>query len=194
MPVALDALTEKAQHQFLHPYPLSDKYLLAAMQTGQQPWGIYLVDVFDNMVPILTDPRFSFFEPIPVASRPAPPVIPDRVDTMRDDAIVVLHDIYKGDGLKGVPRGTIKRLRIAAYHYGYPGMAGPDKVGRAGPWEVDADSRHRSGLRRWFGQISASGKYSCHAAGLGCRGQGGAIDAQLVHGDARRNSLVRRLP
>ncbi|MGM0487041.1 MAG: SUMF1/EgtB/PvdO family nonheme iron enzyme [Planctomycetota bacterium] len=136
VPVARDRLTQHAKHQFLHPYPLSDKYILTAMQTGKQSWGIYLVDVFDNIVPILTDPDFDFFEPIPVARRPAPPRIPSRVDASRDDAVAVIHDVYKGEGLKGVPRGTIKRLRIVGYHFGYPGMAGPDKIGRAGPWEV----------------------------------------------------------
>lgn len=136
VPVARDRLTEDARHQFLHPYPLSDKYLLTAMQTGKRPWGIYLVDVFDNVVPILTDPKFDFFEPIPVVKRPEPKKIPDRVDLSRDDAVAVLHDIYKGKGLEDVPRGTIRRLRIVAYDFGYPGMAGPDKIGRSGPWEA----------------------------------------------------------
>ncbi len=136
IPVALDTLTVKASPQFLHPYPLSDKYILTAMQRGNGPWGIYLVDVFDNVVPLLTDQRFDFFEPIPVAKRPLPPAIPDRTDAERDDAVVLLHDIYQGEGLAGVPRGTIKRLRVVAYHYGFPGMAGPDKIGRGGPWEV----------------------------------------------------------
>jgi formylglycine-generating enzyme required for sulfatase activity len=30
----------------------------------------------------------------------------------------------------------VKKLRILAYHYGYPGLAGPDKIGCGGPWEV----------------------------------------------------------
>ncbi len=136
VPVMLDRLTQAAEPQFLHPYPLSDKYILVAMKTRSRPWGIYLVDVFDNVVPILTDPQYDFFEPIPVLPRPVPPTIPNRVDTSRDDAVVVMHDIYQGEGLKGVPRGTIKRLRVAAYQFGYPGMAGPDKIGRAGPWEA----------------------------------------------------------
>jgi len=63
-------------------------------------------------------------------------VIPDRIDLDQDDATVIVHDVYQGAGLRGVPRGVIRQLRIAAYHFGYPGMAGPDKIGRAGPWEV----------------------------------------------------------
>ena len=137
VPVALDCLTQKAKLQFLHPHALNEKYILTAMQPGpKQPWGIYLVDVFDNITPVLTDPACDFYEPLPIKTRPMPRVVPDRTDPSRDDAVVVLHDIYKGPGLKGVPRGTIKKLRVAAYHFGFPGMAGPDKIGRGGPWEV----------------------------------------------------------
>ena len=137
MPVIRDDLVSASWPKFLHPYPLNDKYFVAAVWPGpKSPWGIYLVDVFDNLLPLAVDEKYDFFEPIPVQRTPQPPVIPDRVDTTRQDAVVYLHNVYAGPGLAGVPRGAVKRLRIAAYHYGYPGMAGPDKVGRAGPWDV----------------------------------------------------------
>ena len=137
VPVAVDELTRHARYQFLHPYPLSDKYVIAAMQAAPgQPWGIYLVDAFDNITPLLSHPEYDFFEPILVRPQPRPPVIPDRIDPSQEDAVVIVHDVYQGPGLQGVPRGVVQHLRVAAYHYGYPGMAGPDKIGRAGPWEV----------------------------------------------------------
>jgi formylglycine-generating enzyme required for sulfatase activity len=136
-PVTRDKLVDRSWPKFLHPYPLSGKYFLVAAQpAARAPWGIYLVDVFDNMVPIRVDPKFDFFEPIPLRRTPRPPVLPDRVDPARDDAAVYLHDVYAGPGLAGVPRGTVRRLRIVAYQFGYPGLAGPDKIGRAGPWEA----------------------------------------------------------
>jgi formylglycine-generating enzyme required for sulfatase activity/cytochrome c553 len=58
------------------------------------------------------------------------------VDLSREDGLVYLHDVYAGPGLQGVPRGTVKRLRVLAYHFGYPGLAGPDRIGYGGPWEV----------------------------------------------------------
>jgi formylglycine-generating enzyme required for sulfatase activity len=88
------------------------------------------------MLPICVLPKYDLFEPIPLAKTSRPPAIPDRVDLARDDATVYIDDIYIGPGLAGVPRGAVKKLRILAYHYGYPGMAGPDKVGCGGPWEV----------------------------------------------------------
>ncbi|MEK7993508.1 MAG: hypothetical protein AAB403_06855, partial [Planctomycetota bacterium] len=135
--VIRDNLVDKSWPKFLHPYPLSDKYFLVASQPdNKSPWGIYLVDVFDNMLPILVQPKFDFFEPIPLAKTQRPPAIPDRVDLQRDDAVVYIDDVYAGPGLAGVPRGTVKKLRVLAYHFGYPGMAGPDQVGCGGPWEV----------------------------------------------------------
>ncbi len=143
--VIRDNLVDKSWPKFLHPYPLSDpstglgagKYFLVASQLNRKsPWGIYLVDVFDNVLPIYVLPKFDLFEPIPLTKTPRPLVIPDRVDLKRQDAVVYLHDVYAGPGLAGVPRGTVKKLRVVAYHFGYPGMAGPDKIGCGGPWEV----------------------------------------------------------
>ena len=137
IPIVRDRLNDDAWPKFLHPYPLSEKYFIAAAQRHKKaPWGIFLVDVFDNIVPLCVDPKFDFYEPIPVKATRRPRVIPDRTDPERDDAVVYLHDVYAGPGLAGVPRGAVKRLRLAAYHFGYPGMAGPDKVGYSGPWEV----------------------------------------------------------
>ncbi len=123
--------------KFLHPYPLSDKHFLVAGWTDpQSPWRIYLADVFDNLVLVHEAPGFALLEPVPLRATPAAPAIPDRVDLARHDATVYLHDIYTGPGLAGVPRGTVKSLRVFAYHFGYPGLAGPDRIGYGGPWEV----------------------------------------------------------
>ncbi len=136
-PVIRDYLVDKSWPKFLHPYPLSDKYFLVSSRlSAKSPWGIYLVDVFDNIMPINVLAQFDLFEPIPVRKTPRPPAIPDRVDLNRKDAVVYMHDVYAGPGLAGVPRGTVKKLRVVAYHFGYPGLAGPDKIGSGGPWEV----------------------------------------------------------
>lgn len=136
-PIIRDDLVGPNWPKFLHPYPLSSKHVIvSAQRVPKGPWGIYLVDAFDNMVPILVDDRYDFFEPIPIRKQAKPPVIPSRVDLSDPTAVVFLQDIYRGPGLAGVPRGTIKKLRVVAYHWGFPGMAGPDKVGRAGPWDV----------------------------------------------------------
>ena len=52
---------------FLHPYPLSDKYFLVSCKpTPASAWGIYLVDIFDNILLLKEEPGWALFEPVPV--------------------------------------------------------------------------------------------------------------------------------
>jgi formylglycine-generating enzyme required for sulfatase activity len=137
-PIILDPLVDGVWPQFLHPYPLSEKYfLVSAKPTGSSPWGIYLVDVFDNMVLVKESPGYALLEPIPIRKTPTPPVIEDRIDPGRKDAVVYMTDIHVGDGLKGIPRGVVKKLRLYSYHFSYRGMGGLlGAVGMDGPWDI----------------------------------------------------------
>ena len=136
-PTIADGLVEGSWPKFLHPYPLSDKYFLVSCKpTAQAEWGLYLVDIFDNMVPILEVPGYCIFEPVPLRKTQKPPVVPEKVDLSKDYATIYLNDVYTGDGLKGVPRGSVKRLRLYEVHYGYNGMGGHINIGIDGPWDV----------------------------------------------------------
>lgn len=136
-PQIKDNLVDDDWPKFLHPFPLDEKYfLVAAWPDLKSHWGIYLADVFDNLIRLREEPGWALFEPVPLQVQPRPPVIPERVDPQREDAVVYLHDVHAGPGLEGVPRGTVRALRVLAYHFGYRGLAGPDKVGFGGPWEV----------------------------------------------------------
>ncbi len=143
--VKIDTWYGKTWPKFLHPYPLAEpvthrgagNYFLVSMQPSRDaPWGIYLIDSFDNVVPILVDPKWDFFEPIPVQKTTRPRIVPNRIDESRSDAVIYLHDIYQGEGLADVPRGEIEKLRLVAYDFGFPGLAGPDKIGLGGPWDA----------------------------------------------------------
>ncbi len=137
-PVMLDLPIAQTWPKFLHPFPLSDKYLLVSCQpAADAPWGIYLADIFDNLVLIRESPGEALFEPIPLRQTTHPPVIADKVDLNRHDAEVFMADVHAGPGLKGVPRGAVKSLRIISYHFAYQGMGGePDAPGLDGPWDV----------------------------------------------------------
>ena len=137
-PLIADNLVDASWPKFLHPYPLSDKYFLVACKPAPDAlWGIYLVDVFDNMLLLKEAPGYALFEPLPFRKTPAPPVIPDATKPDRDDALVYLADVYTGDGLRGIPRGEVKSLRLFTYHFLYPGMGGPQAVvGMEGPWDI----------------------------------------------------------
>jgi len=137
-PVILDKLTRNQCPRFLHPFPLSEKYFLVSCQPDHKaPWGIYLVDVFDNFLLLCEQPGRALMEPIPVRKTPTPPAMPSRVTPGAKDASVVLSDVYLGGGLRDVPRGTIKSLRVFSYNFSFRGMGGQvDRVGLDGPWDV----------------------------------------------------------
>jgi len=136
-PVIADALVNNSWPRFLHPYPLSEKYFLTACQMdSKSPWGVYLVDVFDNMLPICVESGVAMLEPVPLRKTKRPKVIPDKVDLSRKDAVVQLSDVYAGGGLKGIARGTVKQLRLFAFDYGYHGLANHTYIGIEGPWDV----------------------------------------------------------
>jgi formylglycine-generating enzyme required for sulfatase activity len=136
-PLIQDKLAMECWPKFLHPWPLSEKYFLAACKPKPNDlWGIYLVDTFDNIVLLKEIEDYALLEPIPLRKTKRPPVIVDRIDLSKDDALVFLEDIYKGQGLKNVPRGAVKKLRLYTYHFGYHRVAGINhRVGADGPWE-----------------------------------------------------------
>jgi formylglycine-generating enzyme required for sulfatase activity len=135
-PVVRDGLANGSKPRFLHPYPLSDKYFLASSNL-EGGWNVYLVDVFDNMTPIVKEQGVSILEPIPLQPTPLPRIVPDKIIKGRKDATVFISDIYEGPGLKDVTRGEVKALRIFSYTYGYPGMGGLyGVIGMDGPWDM----------------------------------------------------------
>ena len=120
VPIIKDELVNDVWPQFIKPYPVSDKYfLVSAKLTPESLWGIYLVDVYDNMTLIAEFEGEGLINPIIVNKRPTPPIIPDRIKPQEKEATVFIQDIYQGEGLPGVPVGTVKKLRVFAYEYTY---------------------------------------------------------------------------
>ena len=132
-----DTLVNDSWPKFLHPYPLSEKYfLVSAKPTPAAAWGIYLVDIFDNMLLLKEEQGWALMEPLPVRKTERPPVIQDKVTLGDTNATVYMHDIYAGPGLRGVPRGTVKNLRVFQYEYSYRNQGGHYFVGMEGGWDV----------------------------------------------------------
>ncbi|MCP5116536.1 MAG: formylglycine-generating enzyme family protein, partial [bacterium] len=133
-----DRLTSASWPKFLQPHPLSDKYfLVSAKPTPNSLWGLYLVDIYDNMLLLREERGYVLFEPVARKKTPRPPILPDRIDPDSKNAIVYLADVHAGPGLKGVPRGSVKKLRVFSYNYSYRDMGGLlGTVGMDGPWDI----------------------------------------------------------
>lgn len=137
-PVVADNLVGGSWPKFLHPYPLNEKYFLAAVQRDPRSRiGIYLVDVFDNMLLLRESETHQLMEPVPLRKTRRPPVIQDRVIPGEKEATVYLTDVYNGPGLEGIPRGTVKQLRVYTYGFSYQNMGGLlGIIGMDGPWDM----------------------------------------------------------
>ncbi len=153
-PIVKDQLVKDVWPQFLMPWPLDEKHVIVSCKPSPKaPWGIYLVDVFDHMTLIHEVPGNSLLEPIALQKRPAGTIIPDRIDTRRNDASVLLTDIYQGPGLEGVARGTVKQLRVVEYCFSPRGTGGLyGAVGMDGPWDI----------RRVLGTVPVEADGSAH--------------------------------
>ncbi|QZT38437.1 SUMF1/EgtB/PvdO family nonheme iron enzyme [Halosquirtibacter xylanolyticus] len=120
VPTIADRLVDGVWPQFVKPCSLDDKYFLVSAKLDKDAlWGIYLVDIYDNMTPLILDETIGYCDIVPVKKRALPPVIPEKVKLDQKDATVFIQDIYEGQGLKGVPRGAVKKLRIFAYEYAF---------------------------------------------------------------------------
>jgi len=113
---------------FGSPYPLSEDLFLASFSPDPYPasmqffprhdaYGVYLVDTLGGRELIYRDPEISCFAPMPVQPRPMPPVLPPSsspslVAGKKTPAkgVFYLEDVY--ESTQGIPRGTIKRLRV----------------------------------------------------------------------------------
>ncbi|MCF7973875.1 MAG: SUMF1/EgtB/PvdO family nonheme iron enzyme [Phycisphaerae bacterium] len=138
MALDLDQLANDVYPQFYQPYPVSAEYYLTVVQpTRNSDWGLYLVDTFDNFVPIQADVDYRFMiEPYPLRKRERPPVIPERVNLYDKEATCYIQNIYRGPGLKGVPVGTVDALRIFTYAYGYYRVGNHHHLGVESGWDV----------------------------------------------------------
>lgn len=137
-PIVRDRLVDGVWPQFLMPWPLSRNYhLVAAKLRPNALWGIYLADTFDNLTLIKEVEGNALLWPIMLQAREQPPVIPDRIDLEDDESTVFISDIHAGPGLDGVPRGTVKELRVIEYYFsrrGFGGLYGT--IGLDGPWDM----------------------------------------------------------
>jgi len=111
---------KRVSPKYEDPYPLGDgetgqgagKYFLCSRQVGKgEDMGLALVDVFGNEALLLVDPP-GCFDPRPLASRPRPPVVPDRVQLEKTTGTFYVYNVYEGTGMESVKPGAVKSIRV----------------------------------------------------------------------------------
>ena len=105
-------------------------------RSESEQFGIYLLDTFGNITEIKRLDDYSLLEPIPLVKTKRPPAVAERRDDDMKYGTMYLGDIYAGEGLQGVPRGTVKAVRLFEYHFAYRDTGMHDVIGYEGPWDV----------------------------------------------------------
>ncbi|HOW72142.1 MAG TPA: hypothetical protein PKY77_16205 [Phycisphaerae bacterium] len=120
--------------QFQYPYPLGETEFLVGFKPGgvEVPFGIYWLDVDGRRELLAWDGAISCNQPVPLVARPVPHVRPSAVDYRQSEGVFFLQDVYAGQGLAGIPRGTVKKLRVVALEYRAAGIAHNCNRGPAG--------------------------------------------------------------
>ncbi|MDO5582001.1 MAG: SUMF1/EgtB/PvdO family nonheme iron enzyme [Planctomycetia bacterium] len=134
----VDMQSTGLKYNFVFPWPLNENYFLVNCQIegDKNTYGVYLVDTFDNMTLIKKIPNRGLFFPILAEEREVPPVLPDRHVEGNKNATAFITDVYNGFGTKNVPRGSIKALKIFAYHFCYLKTGGHESVGVQSSWDI----------------------------------------------------------
>ena len=132
-----DTLVNNSTPRFLHPYPLSDELFLVSVHKGaQEPIIVAFADIYDNIVPVYVAAGWNCLEPLPVKKRRRPLTSIDRRNDAVDTCTVYLQNVNFGNGLKGVPQGVAKKLRLFSYSYSPRNVGGHYNIGFEGPWDA----------------------------------------------------------
>lgn len=119
--------------QFQYPYPLDeDNYVVCYSpeggpvrglkgikdgKAGSPAFGIYWMHRSGQRELLIYDPVVSAGQHVPI-KRPQPPFQrSSTVDEHRTVGRFYVQNIYHGPGLQGVPRGTVKRIRVVGLDY-----------------------------------------------------------------------------
>jgi len=103
---------KKLSPKYEDPYPVDAEHFLVSRQTGKgEEMGIYLLDLDGNETLLHTEDP-GCFDPMPLAPRQRPPVIPTRRDYRNGHGKFYVQDVYTGTHMDGIKRGEVKWLRV----------------------------------------------------------------------------------
>lgn len=106
------------QFRFQFPYPLDETTFLTGWRSNDSsPFALYFMNADGKRELLAWDKEKSINRPVPLAARPAPFQLASTVDYRDSTGVFTMQDIYEGPGLRGVARGTIKKLRVVALDY-----------------------------------------------------------------------------
>jgi hypothetical protein len=103
---------------FQTPYGLDENSFLISWRKSESvaKYNLYLMDITGKRE-LLAWADQSVSQPVLVKARKLPPIIATQADYSKDSAEFTMQDVYFGEGMKGIARGTAKKLRVVQLHY-----------------------------------------------------------------------------
>ncbi len=137
--VKVDAYGQKGE-LFQYPYPLSETEYLVTYHPVGWGWndrlgpltGVYFMTMDGHRELLARDGKLPCSQPIPLQPREVRRSRPSLVDYRKDDGTCYVQDVYIGPGLAGVPRGTIKTLRVVGLDFRVAGIGSNSNGGPGG--------------------------------------------------------------
>ncbi|MDO4582668.1 MAG: hypothetical protein Q4D62_01060 [Planctomycetia bacterium] len=112
--------------QYQYPYAFDEtRYLVTFLPEGCQyikgpfnpPFGIYWMTSDGERELLAFDPTISASQAVPRIVRKTPPLRGSQVDLKQSFGRYYVQNVYWGEGLKDVPPGTIRKLRVVALEF-----------------------------------------------------------------------------
>lgn len=127
---------------FQYPYAFDERnYLVTYCPEGTPhpqraqipvPFGVYFMTEDGKRELLAYDPATQCAQAVPVLSRPVPPLKPSQVDHTKTMGTYYVQDVHVGQAVEGVPRGTVKSLRVVALEYRAASVYYNSNIGEAG--------------------------------------------------------------
>ncbi|MBT7095200.1 MAG: hypothetical protein HN936_18280, partial [Bacteroidetes bacterium] len=103
------------------PFPIDNKNFLVSksnhiikggLDPAEEKMAIYHIQLDGGENLLFEDPSASCFDPMPLAPRFKPPVIPFKRNFTNGPGQFYVSDVYEGTHMQGVQRGSVKYLRV----------------------------------------------------------------------------------
>ncbi len=125
---------------FQYPYPLSETECLVTFHPAGWDWesgygprfAVYFMTTDGRRELLAWDEELPCNQSVPVRPRTTHRARPDLTDYRKSEGTCFVQDVYAGPGLAGVPRGTVKTLRVVALEFRAAGIGSNGNGGPAG--------------------------------------------------------------
>ncbi|MCL1919578.1 MAG: hypothetical protein FWG50_00645 [Kiritimatiellaeota bacterium] len=147
-PIVIDAYGQGGD-LFMYPYPIDARQLLVTYNpTGwnqrngtrreerKTGFGLYWMDIDGNRELLAPRMTLSTGRAVPLAPRRRPPERPSAVNYAKRDGTFYVQDVYVGEAMNDVPRGTVKTLRVIELDYRIAGIGNNGNGGPGGAADI----------------------------------------------------------